>query len=155
MAIIDLDSISALLETHHSRIQLVAAATLGLIGLTLIASDLSSRPPKKIIQSPRSTLLPNLKQSDVDSLPYPPDVLPGLRDVETPYGTMRVYEWGPEDGRKVLLIHGISTPCLALGGVAHGLVEKGCRVLLFGTWICSTVIFCMFCTKLPDLLHSH
>jgi pimeloyl-ACP methyl ester carboxylesterase len=45
-----------------------------------------------------------------------------------------VYEWGPEEGRKVLLIHGISTPCIALGGVANGLVEKGCRVMLLDLW---------------------
>lgn len=47
---------------------------------------------------------------------------------------MRVYEWGPEDGRKVLFVHGISTPCLALGGLANALVEKGCRVMLFDLW---------------------
>ncbi len=50
------------------------------------------------------------------------------------YGTIRVYEWGPENGRKVLLVHGISTPCLALGGVANALVEKGCRVMLLDLW---------------------
>lgn len=44
---------------------------------------------------------------------------------------MRVYEWGPEEGRKVLLLHGITTPCIALGSVANALVEKGCRVMLF------------------------
>lgn len=44
---------------------------------------------------------------------------------------MRVYEWGPEDGHKVLLVHGITTPCIALGAVAHGLVDNGCRVMLF------------------------
>lgn len=47
---------------------------------------------------------------------------------------MRVYEWGPETGRKVLLIHGISTPCVALGGIALELVGKGCRVMLFDLW---------------------
>jgi orotate phosphoribosyltransferase len=47
------------------------------------------------------------------------------------YGTMRVFEWGPENGRKVLLVHGLTTSCLAVGPVAHGLVEKGCRVMLF------------------------
>jgi pimeloyl-ACP methyl ester carboxylesterase len=51
--------------------------------------------------------------------------------VPTPYGSIRVYEWGPEDGQKVLLIHGVSTPSVALGGVANGLAEKGCRVMLF------------------------
>jgi pimeloyl-ACP methyl ester carboxylesterase len=50
------------------------------------------------------------------------------------YGTVRVYEWGPEDGRKVLLVHGISTPCLCLGAIAEGLVMKGCRVMLFDLW---------------------
>lgn len=47
------------------------------------------------------------------------------------YGSIRVYEWGPSDGHKILLVHGITTPCLALGGLAHGLVEKGYRVMLF------------------------
>jgi pimeloyl-ACP methyl ester carboxylesterase len=45
-----------------------------------------------------------------------------------------VYEWGPEKGRKVLLVHGISTPCVSLGGVANALVETGCRVLLLDLW---------------------
>ena len=49
-------------------------------------------------------------------------------------GTIRVYEWGPEKGRKVLLVHGISTPCVSLGGIANALVEKGCRVLLLDLW---------------------
>src|SRR3569833_3044127 len=45
---------------------------------------------------------------------------------------MRTYEFGPEDGRKVLLVHGISTSCQTLARIAHSLVrEGGCRVLLF------------------------
>lgn len=82
-------------------------------------------------ESPRSTLLAKLSDTEKSELPYPPDVLPGARDVDTPYGSIRVYEFGPEDGRKVLLVHGISTPAIALGAVAHGLVDNGCRVLLF------------------------
>lgn len=34
----------------------------------------------------------------------------------------------------MLLLHGISTPCVSLGGVARGLVGKGCRVLLLDLW---------------------
>ena len=45
-----------------------------------------------------------------------------------------MYEWGPEKGRKVLLVHGVSTPCVSLGGIANGLVEKGCRVILLDLW---------------------
>lgn len=70
---------------------------------------------QSIIRSPRATLLPHLSEAEIANLPYPPDILPGARDVTSPYGTVRVYEWGPEDGRKVLLVHGISTPCVALG----------------------------------------
>jgi signal recognition particle GTPase len=47
------------------------------------------------------------------------------------YGSIRVYEWGPEDGPRVLFIHGINTTCQTLGKLAHALVKKGCRVMLF------------------------
>jgi len=67
-------------------------------------------------------------------LPYPPDALPGGRFVESPYGTIRVYEWGPEDGTKVFLIHGINTAAISLGAVAHALADNGCRVMLMDTW---------------------
>ncbi|OAQ96722.1 hypothetical protein LLEC1_07852, partial [Akanthomyces lecanii] len=43
----------------------------------------------------------------------------------------RVFEWGPEDGEKVLLLHGIGTPCIAMGDMAKEFVAKGCRVMLF------------------------
>lgn len=84
-----------------------------------------------VIPSPAKTLLSKLNKEQLSKLPYPPDALPGARDVDSPYGSLRVYEFGPENGRKVLLVHGISTPCLALGGVANALAEKGCRVMLF------------------------
>lgn len=63
--------------------------------------------------------------------PYPLDVFPGGRDVKTPYGTIRVFEWGPETGEKVLLMHGIGTPSIALGDMAKAFVDRGCRVMLY------------------------
>lgn len=68
-----------------------------------------------IIPSPRETQLPYLSPSEKAKLPYPPDALPGARDIPSPYGSLRVYEWGPEHGRRVLMVHGISTPSIALG----------------------------------------
>lgn len=85
----------------------------------------------KVIPSPLKSLLPKLSPQEATSLPYPPDAFPGIRDVASPYGSLRVYEWGPKDGRKVLLVHGISNPCIALGAIAHGLADKGCRVMMF------------------------
>lgn len=66
------------------------------------------------------------------SWPYPPNAFPGAREVETEYGTVKVFEWGPEDGEKILLMHGIGTPCVALGDMANEFVSRGCRVMLFG-----------------------
>jgi len=85
-----------------------------------------------LIESPRTTLLPGLSKEQQDELPYPPDALRGARDVDSPWGSTRVYEWGPREGRKVLLVHGISTPCVSLAELAQRLSEDGCRVMLFG-----------------------
>lgn len=93
----------------------------------------------RYIASPRSELLETLSDDEIKGLPYPPDVLPGGRDVATPYGSVRVFEWGPEDGEKMLFLHGISTPTISQGDLAHEMAAKGYRVMLFG-W-CSPVYF--------------
>ncbi|KAF2132133.1 alpha/beta-hydrolase [Dothidotthia symphoricarpi CBS 119687] len=106
---------------------LIGVASLGSL---LFSSTLRSDRPR-IVASPLETILPQLSAEDTKKLPYPPDALPGARDVQSPYGSIRVYEWGPEDGERILLIHGISTPSVALTDLAHKLVSKGCRVMLF------------------------
>lgn len=108
-----------------------AASVGGLLLLGTVKSVLWSGSAR-IIPSPAVTKLPKLSPEEVADLPYPPDALPGARDVKSPYGTVRVYEWGPEDGDKILLIHGISTPGIALAELAHKLVRRGCRVMMFG-----------------------
>jgi hypothetical protein len=111
------------------------AALLGLATLALFAANKKSPPQSRsIIPSPRTTLLPRLSQAEASRLPYPPDILPGSRDVTTPYGTMRVYEWGPETGRKVIFCHGDGTPSPLFSSIAKDLVAKGCRVMLFGDY---------------------
>jgi hypothetical protein len=107
----------------------------------LVRGFFNRRLRRAVVRSPRTRLLDNLSQDELARLPYPLDSLPGARDVQSPAGSIRVYEFGPEDGRKVLLIHGVSTPCLALGGVAHGLAEKGCRVMLFDLY--DKVLLCL------------
>ncbi|KAJ5145299.1 hypothetical protein N7448_002691 [Penicillium atrosanguineum] len=105
-----------------------ASFTLGLLLRTMFSrGELTAT----ILPSPRTRLLAGLSEEENRKLPLPNDVLPGARDVASPYGSIRVYEWGREDGPKVLLVHGITTPCIALGGVAHALVDRGCRVMLF------------------------
>ncbi|KAG9237606.1 alpha/beta-hydrolase [Amylocarpus encephaloides] len=122
------------------------------VATTLITSALVRRaldpPAERIIPSPRETLLPKLTKEEQGELPYPPGAFPGARDVESPYGTIRVYEWGPETGRKVLLIHGISTPCVSLGGLSNILTDqKRCRVILLD-------LFGRGYSDSPDLPHD-
>lgn len=96
--------------------------------LPFLSRAFSARPPR-IIRSPRDTLL-SLSQSELSSLTYPPNILPGGRDVPTPYGTIKVFEFGPVSGERVLLLPGLSTPSLSMTNLAEALAEKGYRVML-------------------------
>ena len=118
----------------------IALAAVALVTLSLTL-HLGRRTPPRTISSPRDTLLPKLSPTEATALPYPTDLLPGARDVATPYGVMRVYEWGPKDGNKVLFIHGDTTPAPILGPVARDLVDMGCRVMMFGMSIRHGSIF--------------
>ncbi|KAF2212225.1 hypothetical protein CERZMDRAFT_59147 [Cercospora zeae-maydis SCOH1-5] len=99
-----------------------------IMNLYNIASSDGIPKRPKVLKAPSTKLL---TAEEYETVPYPPDALPGARNVATPYGNIRVYEWGPETGRKILFVHGISTPCIALSRVAGHLVKKGCRVMLF------------------------
>lgn len=131
-----------LLERHLPQIGLglgLAAATATLLVLvsrntTTSTSALPARRPAR--DSRKTARSPKWMTRDPgcdERLPYPPDVFPGARDVATAYGNLRVYEFGPEAAEeRVLLLHGIGTPCLALGGIAGEFVERGWRVMTFG-----------------------
>ncbi|KAK6332965.1 hypothetical protein TWF718_010792 [Orbilia javanica] len=84
-----------------------------------------------IIPSPEKTLLPNLSQNEQASLAYHPNSLPGGRWLQTPTGRIRVYEFGPEDGKRVLFVHGISTPSIVARDLLLNLAARGCRVMVF------------------------
>ncbi|KAI0543630.1 alpha/beta-hydrolase [Xylaria curta] len=107
----------------------------GLILAAWIGTSLSwqlKRGKKKTHEpSPGKTIIPVLSEDEIQKLPYPPDALPGGRDVETPYGSIRVYEWGPEDGERVLFVHGLTTPVVGIGDLAHEMVRRGYRVMMF------------------------
>ncbi|KAI1107956.1 alpha/beta-hydrolase [Jackrogersella minutella] len=111
----------------------VLTATIAAAAWLSVDSILKPRRMKKdlIAPSPLTTVLPALQEQEAADLPYPPDALPGGRDVLTPYGSIRVYEWGPEQGERVLFVHGISTPAVSLGNLGHELAGRGCRVMLF------------------------
>ncbi|KAM4066905.1 alpha/beta hydrolase fold domain-containing protein [Hirsutella rhossiliensis] len=94
-----------------------------------LSQDNELKPTRTIACKARETA--RRSPAVAESWPYPPNAFPGARHVETEYGTIKVFEWGPEDGEKVLLMHGIGTPCVALGDMAKEFVRRGCRVILF------------------------
>ncbi|KAH7305677.1 Alpha/Beta hydrolase protein [Rhexocercosporidium sp. MPI-PUGE-AT-0058] len=124
-----------LLTSQHSTFLTTTILTLLTLKITSrLYTTLFTKPQPKILRGPATTVLPFLTQEQKDELPYPPDAYPGGRDIESAYGSTRVYEWGPDEGRKVLFVHGITTACLTLGPIAHMLADRGCRVMLFDCW---------------------
>lgn len=65
---------------------------------------------------------------------YPPDFYPGSKIVETPYGNIQAYEFGPTDGERVLFVHGITTPCAVFKGILGKMADAGYRVCAFDLW---------------------
>ncbi|UZJ54035.1 hypothetical protein CBS101457_003355 [Exobasidium rhododendri] len=63
--------------------------------------------------------------------PYPWNLYEGGATLETPYGKLRLYEMGPKEGKKVLLIHGISQPCPTWRLIVPKLIESGHRILCY------------------------
>ncbi|KAL2258256.1 hypothetical protein VTK26DRAFT_8518 [Humicola hyalothermophila] len=120
-------------QTGIGNPSLTAAGTaIATVAMLSLVRRLLWPTPPKTLHSPLRTVVSGLSQDEIAKLDYKPDIFPGARDVETPYGSIRVYEWGPLSGDKVLFVHGISTSCMTLGKLAHALVEeRGCRVMLF------------------------
>ncbi|GAP92044.1 putative alpha beta-hydrolase [Rosellinia necatrix] len=110
---------------------LVVAAAACISAATLLWRHARSHSTLLHAPSPNKTVVPTLSEPQLRSLPYPPDALPGGRDVDTPYGSIRVYEWGPEHGERILFVHGISTPSVALGDLGHEMAGRGYRVMMF------------------------
>ena len=68
---------------------IAAGSGLFVAGL-LVRGLLSGKKQDTVTRSPLTTVLPKLSKQEVSKLPYPPDALPGARDVATPYGRIRV-----------------------------------------------------------------
>ncbi|GBE78277.1 alpha/beta-hydrolase [Sparassis latifolia] len=62
---------------------------------------------------------------------YPEDIFPNGSYVQLPYGRVRFWLLGPDNGPRVVLIHGLSTPGITWLKVAPYLAERGFRVLVY------------------------
>ncbi|KAL9543992.1 hypothetical protein MBANPS3_007852 [Mucor bainieri] len=65
---------------------------------------------------------------------YTPDFYPGGHDVQLPVARMHYWLFGNPQGKKVVLIHGISTGSVVWDRLARFLADKGHYVLVYDTW---------------------
>ncbi|KAM6496412.1 Alpha/Beta hydrolase fold [Amanita muscaria] len=87
------------------------------------------------------TVLPNPQPplnvfSSLSSLPlawsiYPDDYYPDGAYAPLPFGKVRYWLLGPDNGQNVVLIHGLSIPAIIWTDVAPSLAANGYRVLLY------------------------
>lgn len=119
-------------DAERKAFVLGAATVISLkIGLSLL-----SQPEAVIIKAPAKS-----------KTGYKADFYPGGKDLLTPYGSIRVYEFGPEKGERVLFVHGITTPSPVFAGIMPKLAEAGYRV-------CTFDLFGRGYSDSPDLKHD-
>lgn len=112
-------------QTPFHRLALVILPPLFLT-VYLLASF--PRPPTVPIIHASLAHLPSSSPSwDV----YPEDFYSGGAYANLPLGRVRYWLIGPEDGRRIVLIHGLSIPAIVWKDIAPVLASRGYRVLLY------------------------
>jgi hypothetical protein len=79
-----IDSVSRIFPTTTNSRLLVSVTALTTLALVAVTRLAFKGEKVKIIKSPAATLLPRLSSAEKEALPYPPDALPGGRDVHSP-----------------------------------------------------------------------
>jgi len=105
---------------------LLVASTSVLLALRLLASF--PLPPEPLAIYPSLASLPEDSRSWKI---YPENFFEGGQYVTFPFGKVRYWLMGPEDGEKIALIHGFSVPSIIWKDVAPQLASKGFRVLVY------------------------
>ncbi|EKM59105.1 uncharacterized protein PHACADRAFT_181109 [Phanerochaete carnosa HHB-10118-sp] len=65
---------------------------------------------------------------------YPENIYPNGDYYPSPYGRVRYWIVGPEDGKKVVLIHAMSIPSIVWKDIQAELVSNGFRVLMYDVY---------------------
>ncbi|KAG8708349.1 hypothetical protein FRC08_018936, partial [Ceratobasidium sp. 394] len=136
------NQISETLRTLYGRgfqspLNVALAAAIPLITLYTAIPALTSGIPTKPKHYPSLETLVVAEGSRIAKLKkraheiYPPDVFGHGHSVDLPKGRVKYWLLGPEDGKRVVLIHGLSMPSLIWKPVAHQLAKTGFRVLIY------------------------
>lgn len=98
-----------------------------LILLSYFFAQFPHSPQGYSVHPSLASLGPETKTKDV----YPEDYYSGGAYVSLPFGNVRYWLFGPESGKKIVFIHGLSIPSLIWKDVAPALASHGYRVLLY------------------------
>ncbi|KAI7827662.1 Alpha/Beta hydrolase protein [Gamsiella multidivaricata] len=93
---------------------------------------LGARKVYKSLTAERGCTLPSLRAvTSHSAIAYPEDYYPGGSYADLSFGETHYFLFGPEDGKKVVFVHGLSTPASVYDKVARHMANNGCRVLLY------------------------
>ncbi|PAV21475.1 alpha beta-hydrolase [Pyrrhoderma noxium] len=112
-------------NSHYLPLLLLSVPSLLLAFRLLVTFPL---PPGPIAVYPSLASLPNNSRS---WLIYPENFYEGGNYANFPFGRVRYWIFGPENGEKVVLVHGLSIPAIIWKDVAPQLAAKGFRVLVY------------------------
>ncbi|KAG0084926.1 hypothetical protein BGZ92_009454 [Podila epicladia] len=102
-----------------------ASALLAVVGARKVYSSITAE---------RGLILPSLRalsSQESSSSAYPEDYYPGGDYAELSFGETHYFMFGPEEGKKVVFVHGLSTPASVWSKAARHMANSGCRVLLY------------------------
>ncbi|KAF9922166.1 hypothetical protein FBU30_007769 [Linnemannia zychae] len=105
-----------------TTLAVAAASVLALVGVKKVYSSITAK---------RGLTLPSLRAANLVKCAYPEDYYPGGEYADLSYGETHYFLFGPEDGKKIVFVHGLSTPTSVYDGVARHMAANGCRVLLY------------------------
>ncbi|KAG9121525.1 hypothetical protein FRC07_002474 [Ceratobasidium sp. 392] len=121
----------------QSPLNVALATAIPLITLYTAIPALASGIPTRSKRYPSLETLVVAEDSRIGKLKkrahevYPPDLYGQGHSVDLPKGRVKYWLLGPEDGKRVVLIHGLSMPSLIWKPVANKLAKTGFRVLVY------------------------
>ncbi|PCH40703.1 alpha/beta-hydrolase [Wolfiporia cocos MD-104 SS10] len=87
--------------------------------------------PHRCTSTPAQPSLASLPADSPSWDIYPEDFYEGGAYARLPQGTVRYWLIGPENGERIVLIHGLSVPAIIWKEIAPQLAQNGFRVLLY------------------------
>ncbi|KZT06563.1 alpha/beta-hydrolase [Laetiporus sulphureus 93-53] len=114
-------------RADSSLVQWMLLALPAAVFLAVVVTAFPNAPATRTLHPSLASLPPDSSAREI----YPVDYWEGGAYVSLPMGKVRYWLIGPEDGERIVLIHGLSVPAIIWQHVAPQLADAGYRVLLY------------------------